>query len=221
MHLLRSLQLLAIALCFLLSSNTSAIEVTIEVRGVSAEVIPGMVVYLEPLEQQDLTHIEVAPLVIYQSDMKFSPYISVIKNGVGLTFSNKDDITHHIYSVASKNKFSFKIKSGDNTSIEPVAVSGKILMACNIHDWMSGYLLVVDTPLYSVTNRYGETTFNVPISGRYKLVVWHPQIEETEQNLSREIMVNKKQHYKITLTKKLEDLPPQENPDGLDFLDGY
>ena len=204
-----------------LCGNPFAAGITVEVVDVNNKAVAGLVVYLEPLENQYLQSTQVKPLIIYQSDKAFSPYVSVISKGAIATFSNKDDITHHIYSVASKNRFSFRIKSGSSNQTEPLSVTGKILMGCNIHDWMSGYLMIVDTPLYSKTNPYGETTLEIPVLGRYNLVVWHPQLSEKNQSISREITVTDGKHYQVRLTKEMAEFTGQENPDGFDFLDDY
>ena len=206
---------------FIISYRLDAANIIVEVKDVSGKAVSDIVVFLEPLENQNITNIKSSPFVIYQSDKKFSPYISVVQNEIPLTFSNKDNITHHIYSVSTKNRFSFRLTKGQNKTIENVSVKGKILMGCNIHDWMSGYIFVLDTPLFNKTNTHGESVLEVPVIGAYNLSIWHPQLMEAEQTVTRQIIVEDGKHYQVQLTSKMADIPDQSNPDSFDFIEDY
>ena len=116
-----------------------------------------MVVYLQPEDDISLPFNEQI-VEVGQFDRSFTPYISVMQLGNKVIFKNKDDITHHIYSPIGDNKFSFKISAGESQIKRDFQQTGEVAMGCNIHDWMSGYLLIVDTPLFGKTNEnYGKT----------------------------------------------------------------
>lgn len=200
---------------------TTAANVNVSIVSVDNKPLAQLVVYLLPLDEQQLQDVKSTPLVIYQAKKRFIPYISVVAKGATVSFSNSDTITHHIYSASANNRFSFRVKSGDKKTIEPLSVSGKILMGCNIHDWMSGYILVVDSPLYSLTNVDGQTTIKVPEGGRYQLIVWHPQLMEPEQKISRQIIVSKDLNIQLQLSQIMAKMPDQVNAESFDFLDDY
>lgn len=216
------ISIMSITTCLLLGTTSLVTAgITVKVVDINNEPVEDMVVYLLPLEQQNMKKLNIAPLIIQQLDKKFTPYISVIKKGLPLTFVNDDEITHQIYSASAKNRFSFRIKSGAEKKIRSLSVTGKVLMGCNIHDWMSGYLMVLDTPWYTKTNFNGESVLSVTGKGAYQLVVWHPQLGEKDQKVSQQITLSKDKHYLIKLTKKMNNIPSQENPGKFDFLEIY
>jgi len=217
-----------IALSLLLSTivqandcnNVASNCVQISVANVKGEPLSNMVVYLEPLDKQILRSTS-KTLQISQYNKSFSPYISVSQTNQPVSFVNQDDITHHIYSVGNKNKFSFKIRAGDsNTSIEFNRAT-EIAMGCNIHDWMSGYLLVLNTPLFEKTNEQGVAYLNVPQHGKYKIVVWHPQMKEQNNRMTIEKQILGNIKIAFVLTKAMQDIPVQESDDDFDFLSDY
>ena len=40
----------------------------------------------------------------------------------------------------------------------------EIAMGCNIHDWMSGYLLIVDTPFFTKSDKNGDSEIIIDIN---------------------------------------------------------
>jgi plastocyanin len=178
------------------------------------------VVYLEPLEGQKLEQ-NIEHLVINQEGRAFAPYISVSQVNSNVNFVNKDDITHHIYSAGSENKFSFKIKSGETNSSVSFDHTTEVAMGCNIHDWMSGYLLVVDTPFFAKTNAQGYAYFDITELGKYKIIVWHPQINNTDNRMIKEASVAPNSQFSFKLKNEMAGIPLQESDDDFDFLSDY
>ena len=194
--------------------------VQITVQSKNKKFLADMVVYLEPLSGQILpTSKEI--LVINQKNKAFSPYLSVIQANQEIRFTNNDDITHHIYSVSHGNKFSFKVRAGQSNANTIFDHRSEIAMGCNIHDWMSGYLLVVDTPYFAKTNKLGMVNFSNVKHGEYQIVVWHPQLQESNNRLIINKNINENINFSVSLTAELEELPVQESDDDFDFLSDY
>ncbi len=194
--------------------------VQVNVQSKSKQALADMVVYLEPLSGQVLAP-STETLVINQTNKAFSPYLSVIQANQITRFTNQDDITHHIYSVSKGNKFSFKIRAGQSNASTVFDHSSEIAMGCNIHDWMSGYLMVVDTPYFAKSNTLGMANFSHVKSGKYRIVVWHPQMRESNNRLIIEKDINGDSYFSVNLTAELETLPVQESDDDFDFLSDY
>jgi hypothetical protein len=58
------------------------------------------------------------PASIEQSQKRFSPRMTVVQSGAAVTFPNKDNIRHHVYSFSPAKTFELKLYSG--TSAKPV-----------------------------------------------------------------------------------------------------
>lgn len=205
----------------LVTQCCNASNVNITVLTPNSTVVNNIVVYLTPKIPLKNKNILTKSLIITQKNKQFIPYIEVTQKGYKLNFHNDDDITHHIYSVSGKNRFSFKIK-GNNEKESPVLDHiGEIAMGCNIHDWMSGYVLVVDTPYFTKTNRIGVANFNNITPGEYKLTIWHPQLDITNNKIEQTVTVGKQTKWSINLPKNLLPIPKQASQDEFDFLEDY
>jgi len=203
----------------------SAQDVIIKVIDTQNKPVANMVVYLTPDEQQTMP-INPSTLVVTQKNKSFAPYLAVTQKGQSIAFENQDNITHHIYSVSGSNRFDFKIKAGHSKSTQQLNHAEEVAMGCNIHDWMSGYVLVVDTPYYTQTNENGIATINLDLIGRYTLTVWHPQLDVKDYRIEQMITVEKsgadnKKIWQVQLPKDLLPLPEQIGQDEFEFLDEY
>ncbi|MCZ6678533.1 MAG: hypothetical protein O7E52_14950 [Candidatus Poribacteria bacterium] len=119
---------------------------------------------------------------IDQINRKFVPHILPVLVGSTVTFPNKDNIHHHIYSFSKAKKFERPLYKG--TDVEPVVFNkvGIVKLGCNIHDTMSGIVLVLQNPYFGITDKQGrytvrnmsakDKTEGIP-PGQYKLVAWH------------------------------------------------
>ncbi|MBU2926159.1 hypothetical protein Q4506_09720 [Colwellia sp. 4_MG-2023] len=200
------------------SSNKNCVQILVESN--TGQALKDLVVYLEPLDGQ-LLEPNLEHLVINQEGRAFSPYISVSQVNSDVNFVNKDDITHHIYSAGSENKFSFKIKSGETNASVEFNQPAEVAMGCNIHDWMSGYLLVVNTPYFAKTNTQGYAYFDITELGKYKIVVWHPQMKSTDNRMIQEASVLPHSQFSFKLKNEMAGIPLQESDDDFDFLSDY
>lgn len=217
---LRINRLLAFCSLSIFSLTTVADNLTVTVHDHLGKALPNMVVYLEPPTSLKLEPRKEAVEVI-QADKAFAPYIVVMQKGASVKFKNDDDITHHIYSPVGDNKFAFKISAGQERMKHDFQHAGDVVMGCNIHDWMSGHLLILETPYFAKTDEFGKATFDVKDKEKYQVVVWHPQLLETDNRLTQSAALGEKKSLSIKLTKPLAELPNQVNEDDFDFLSDY
>lgn len=122
--------------------------------------------------------------MVDQVKKEFAPYVSVVQTGTPISFPNKDDIRHHVYSFSPAKTFDIKLYSG--TPSKPVIFDkpGLVVLGCNIHDWMLAYVLVVNTPWFDKSDARGHGRIDNLPGGDYRLHVWHPRMStELEQGL--------------------------------------
>jgi hypothetical protein len=92
-------------------------------------------------------------------------------------FPNSDSIKHHVYSFSKAKTFELQLYKELNAEPLLFSTQGSVELGCNIHDWMLGYIFVVDTPYVGKTDMQGNLTLELP-DGEYQLDVWHPRIQE-------------------------------------------
>jgi len=150
-----------------------AAAVDVRVADATGRPLPHAVVMLEPaagkLPVAPMTGVEIA-----QAKRQFTPQVTVITVGTQVAFPNFDTVRHHVYSFSSAKHFELKLYAG--TPAAPVTFDkpGVVVMGCNIHDSMVGWVVVVDTPLYAVTAGTGRVHLASVPAGQYLLKVWHP-----------------------------------------------
>jgi plastocyanin len=123
-----------------------------------------------------------ATLIMDQQNKEFVPYVLPVYVGTPVSFPNRDNIRHHVYSFSAPKKFELPLYIG--TPAAPVVFDkpGVVALGCNIHDWMLAYVYVVSTPHFAKTGADGKAQLEVLAPGTYEARVWHPRLRgETEK----------------------------------------
>lgn len=115
--------------------------------------------------------------VVDQRDKQFLPRVLAVRTGTTVSFPNSDNIRHHVYSFSPAKRFELRLYQG--TPSEPVVFDkpGLVVLGCNIHDWMLGYVYVTDDPWFGVSDENGRIRLELP-AGTYQATLWHPQVAD-------------------------------------------
>lgn len=126
--------------------------------------------------------------IMDQRGREFMPHVLAVRRGTAVSFPNSDRIQHHVYSFSGGNAFEIKLYRG--TPPQPIVFNqpGIVVLGCNIHDWMLGYIYVADTPYFTVSDAHGQWALDLP-PGRYRLSVWHPDAETGQLPPAREVEI--------------------------------
>ncbi len=121
---------------------------------------------------------QAAPGVMDQRAQQFMPHVLAVRTGTAVSFPNSDDIRHHVYSFSPAKRFELRLYKG--TPSEPVVFDtpGVVVLGCNIHDWMLGYVYVTDDPWFAVSDEQGRAQLDALPPGRYRVSLWHPQLAD-------------------------------------------
>ncbi|HEY2753197.1 methylamine utilization protein [Phenylobacterium sp.] len=118
------------------------------------------------------------PMVVEQRDMQFRPFVLIVPVGSEVSFPNHDPFKHHVYSFSPAKTFELKLYGHDDTRRVRFDRLGVVSLGCNIHDDMSGFIRVVDTPYAAKTDVHGEALIHGVPAGPAKLAVWHPYLRD-------------------------------------------
>ncbi|HEX4852682.1 methylamine utilization protein [Arenimonas sp.] len=113
--------------------------------------------------------------VMDQRDSAFVPGVLPVQVGTAVSFPNSDQVQHQVYSFSTPKPFELPLYAG--TPRAPILFDkpGVVVVGCNIHDWMIGYIVVLDTPHFGKSGADGALTLSAP-PGRYTLRVWHARL---------------------------------------------
>lgn len=123
-----------------------------------------------------------------QVNREFVPHVLVIRAGDAVIFPNNDKTKHHVYSFSPTHRFEIKLYSG--VPSEPIIFNtpGVVVLGCNIHDWMVGYIVVSDSPYFAKTDALGHWSIDLP-ANEYKLTLWHENLVEPDASGNKVIRV--------------------------------
>ncbi|MEO6743049.1 MAG: methylamine utilization protein, partial [Caldimonas sp.] len=120
----------------------------------------------------------VTGIEISQTKKRFAPDISVVTVGTAVTFPNRDTVRHHVYSFSAAKPFELKLYAGTPSTPVVFDKPGIVVIGCNIHDQMTAWVVIVDTPFYVRSGADGKARLDGVPAGSYKLRAWHPGLPE-------------------------------------------
>ncbi len=178
-------------LALLLSVVSSAVvhAETIEVIVVDPDgvPVPEVVVFVE---QDGIGLLRAPPesAVMDQRNKQFVPHVLVVQKGASVLFPNSDVIGHHVYSFSKPNNFVLPLYKGDPHDPVTFNHDGVVMLGCNIHDHMLGYIVVVDTDVFELTDELGSVLLNIADSTTgYSVNIWSPRIRDGKQELTKRV----------------------------------
>lgn len=114
------------------------------------------------------------PARVTQQDISFDPYVLIVPVGAVVAFPNKDKVRHHVYSFSKAKKFDLKLYGRDESRSVTFDKAGPVALGCNIHDGMTAFVQVVDTPWAAKSDAAGRVSLAGLPAGPAKIRVWHP-----------------------------------------------
>ncbi len=181
---LRGSRLLLAAAVFA-SSAAHALPWTVQLNNAAGKPLAGAVIAVELLGRPSKAG-SGAKAEMAQRERQFQPALLIVQTGTAVSFPNFDVVRHHVYSFSPIKVIDVKLYSG--TPSEPIVFDkpGVATLGCNIHDRMSAHIVVVDTPLFGVTDATGSVKLDLP-AGEHRLKFWHPSMKA--QMLQGQLMV--------------------------------
>jgi plastocyanin len=130
-----------------------------------------------------------APAVLDQQNKEFVPQVLAVHVGTSVAFPNRDNIRHHVYSFSTAKRFELPLYIG--TPAAPVVFDkpGVVVLGCNIHDWMVGYVYVLATPYFAKTAEDGKARLADVPPGAYEARVWHPRMKAEPEKTGKPITI--------------------------------
>jgi len=147
--------------------------VTLRLTGPDNRPVPGVAVFLPDVH----TPGGYPRVVVDQRDEAFVPLVSVATAGDEVQFSNGDPTSHHVYSFSRPNAFALPLYKGNARLDVRFMHPGVVVLGCNIHDSMIGYVVVVDSTRRGVTDSHGQVTFGDVPAGRHVVRAWAPGLD--------------------------------------------
>ena len=144
-------------------------SLAVEVRDARGAAASGAVVYAVPLGRTPPPASREA--VMDQRDRRFVPHVLAVQTGTAVRFPNSDNVRHQVYSFSPAKKFQLPLYAGTPATRIVFDKPGVAVLGCNIHDRMSAFIVVVDTPYFAVAEKGRALLRDLPAGG-YDVHLW-------------------------------------------------
>jgi hypothetical protein len=118
-----------------------------------------------------------ATVVIDQKNCEFIPYCTALHKDQPVVFKSSDPVGHNVrYSGFTNAANNVALPPQGELKVKLVAERRPLPLACDIHPWMKGYMMVFDHPFFAVTGEDGSFEIQGVPAGAQKLVVWQEKV---------------------------------------------
>lgn len=130
------------------------------------------------------------PAVMDQVAKAFVPSILVVRTGTPVIFPNSDTVAHQVYSFSSAKRFELGLYRGHPHPPIVLDQPGLVVLGCNIHDNMVGYIYVTASPYFGKSDERGVWQMDALPSGEYDVTIWSARLPRDAASV--------KQHVRLT-----------------------
>lgn len=144
-----------------------------------------------------------------QRNLAFVPQVLVVGVGAEVQFPNNDTVSHEVYSFSPAKRFQLPLYKGAQHRPVDFDKAGLVVLGCNIHDQMVGYIYVTDAAYYGKSDAQGEVRLSNLPAGDYTLTWWSPYIADPVTSMTRTIHIDEhaSETVHIQLTRPLRAQP--------------
>jgi plastocyanin len=178
------------ALALVCSGIAHGGELRVRVLDHKGKQVPDAVILAVPADPKMALRAKGAADAVDQVDKQFVPYVKPIFVGSTVRFPNSDNIRHQVYSFSPAKKFELPLYGGRNAPPVVFDKPGVVVLGCNIHDWMVGYIYVSETPFFAKTGASGTAVIADLPAGDYSVRIWHPNLARAEETTTRRVTLS-------------------------------
>jgi hypothetical protein len=127
------------------------------------------------------------PAVLDQQGCVYVPHVLPMMAGQELIIKNSDPFLHNVHSLAQINPaFNFGQPNKDpGKKVDSPRAAENIKVKCDVHPWMSAYIVVLEHPFFGVSQEDGSFTIPGELpDGEYTLQAWHERFGTQEVQVS-------------------------------------
>jgi plastocyanin len=141
-------------------------------------------------------------VVMDQHACSYQPHVAVAQAGQVVAVKNSDQTLHNVHTYKGPSTLFNQAQVFGTPPIKKKApsVGDVVKFKCDVHPWMTGYLVVTDNPYYAITGEDGSFTIADVPPGEYTVEAWHEKLGTKTSTLK--VAAGKPAELKIELTAK-------------------
>jgi plastocyanin len=112
-------------------------------------------------------------ITLDQHECRYHPHVQAAPPGSTLQILNSDPMLHNIHGyLGTQTLFNIAMPLKGQKVPRPLPRPGLVHIKCDVHSWMSGWIVVTDDP-YAVAGKNGTYTIKDLPAGTYTVTAWH------------------------------------------------
>jgi plastocyanin len=124
------------------------------------------------------------PAVVDQKDCMYHPRVQGVVTEQEVQIKNSDPTLHNVNAAKGDTTlFNTAQPKGAPDLKKSFEETGTYKLKCDVHAWMRSFVITSDNPFYAVTGEDGSFTIEKVPDGKYKVVAWHSQYGQKEQEV--------------------------------------
>lgn len=175
-------------ICLAAAFSGMAADISVMVVDRDGHAVDDVVVTATPAVANGVPKLK--PAVMDQRKLAFAPRVLVVRVGTSVEFPNNDSVSHQVYSFSPPKRFQLTLYKGEPHRPITFDRAGLVVLGCNIHDAMVGYIYVTDAPYFGTTESGGSLEFKDLPAGDYRIALWSPFIADASSSLIRTVHVD-------------------------------
>jgi plastocyanin len=139
---------------------------------------------------------------IDQKGCVFIPHVIVVPPGSTVDLLNSDDVMHNLHTWSIKNTAFNEGVAGGGKLPKTFEHSETIKITCDVHKWMSAWLIVQNNPYYTITDESGKFKLEGVPAGTYTVQAWQEALGKTTQEVTVSAGGEAKADFELTTKEK-------------------
>lgn len=125
------------------------------------------------------------PAVFEQKGCQYTPHVLAMQAHQKLEVVNSDETTHNIHPTPNNNR-EWNMTQPHGVPLEQTFAREEvaILVRCNVHPWMKGYIAVLKNPFFAVTDKNGNFEIKDLPPGTYTITAWQEKLGTKTQQVT-------------------------------------
>jgi len=120
-----------------------------------------------------------------QNGCRFEPHVTIVGAGEKLRIINSDKILHNIHTYSKINPSINKAQPRFKKIISAKFAKAEFIkLRCDVHAWMSGWIVSAANPYYVLTDDSGKFSIKDIPAGTYTLKYWHETLGEQSMEVT-------------------------------------
>lgn len=157
----------------------------LDIQGKPKEHHDGVVVFLDALEHAPPASPPTESQAIRQINKQFIPEVLPVLVGTTVEFPNNDIVYHNVFSLFKAKPFDLGIYEQGGSKSVTFDQSGLVKVYCNIHSQMVAYVLVLENPYFTITDREGRFMIPDVPEGAATVRTWYPRSKQHAERAVR------------------------------------